>query len=80
MCEECRKLIGHDPRCPHYIALSKTNHKCCYCDEYIDKYEKFAENDGEYVHIDCIPNIDWLLDWLNVDVREIDDEYSEYES
>lgn len=29
--------------------------------------------DGEYVHKDCIPSVRWLLDWLQYDIKIMED-------
>ena len=40
-------------------------------DEYIKNI------DGEYVHRDCIPSIRWLLDWLQYDIKIMEENYYE---
>lgn len=70
MCEICGRTIGHNTRCPYYYS-PPSDYICCYCDEPIEKYDQYVENDGEYIHVDCIPSNKWLLDWLHVDIKEM---------
>ncbi len=74
MCDVCGRTIGHDTRCPYYFYPPQSAYKCCYCDEPIIEYDKYIENNGEYIHVDCIPSSKWLLDWLHIEVKEMDRE------
>lgn len=62
---------GHAAGCPNYNP-KPSNYTCCYCKEGIYNEEDFIENsDGEYIHRDCIPGIDFLIDWLGYEVHEM---------
>ena len=70
MCWYCKQTVCPS-LCPNYIP-PKANHYCCYCGEGIYE-EKYLENeDGEYVHRDCIPDTDWLVNWLGYEFEEME--------
>lgn len=70
-CEYCRRNSGHAERCPLHKDR-QSNYICCYCKEGIFNGEEFLKNsDGEYIHRDCIPGIDYLIDWLGYEVNEM---------
>ena len=73
MCDICRRVIGHDSRCPNYIP-SRTNHYCVSCGEGIYDGEEYIENlDGEYRHYDCFHGTRELLEWLGYKVKTMED-------
>ena len=70
-CEFCGQVGTHDYRCPNYIS-PKAKYYCCYCNEGIYQGEYYLDNqNGEYIHRDCIPDIDWLIKWLGFRVEEM---------
>ena len=75
MCEIC----GQTPclsRCPNY--RQRSNFTCCYCKEGIYPSEEYLVNcDGEYIHRDCIPTVDFLIDWLGYKIKEMTREEAE---
>lgn len=70
MCEYCLMIGGeHDFRCPNApdIVSDKTCSSCCL---EIMPWEEYVENDdGEYIHIECVDGIYDLLDWLGYEVK-----------
>lgn len=70
MCEYCLMIGGkHDFRCPNApnIVSDKT---CSSCGLEIMLWEEYVENDdGEYIHIECVDGIYDLLDWLGYEVK-----------
>lgn len=75
MCSECRRIIGHDCRCPKYI-YPPASHRCEICDEGIYEYEEYIVNDNdEYIHYDCIQNDRELIDWLGYEIRTMGELY-----
>ncbi len=68
-CEYCHSTDGvHATMCPNYSS-PRSNYRCCYCDESILDGEEYIKNyDGEYIHRDCIPCTDYLIDWLGYKV------------
>ena len=74
-CEFCGQVGTHDYRCPNYIP-PKAKYYCCCCNEGIYQGEHYLDNqNGEYVHRNCIPDIDWLINWLDFKVEEMDCNY-----
>lgn len=74
MCEYCRCVGYHDYRCPNApeIISGKT---CSYCSFPILPWEEYVENDdGEYIHYECIGSTYKLLDWLGYEVKTDEDE------
>lgn len=71
MCEYCH-FTKCPPGCPNYNP-GKASHYCIICEEGIYEGDEYIENDGEYVHFDCVPGMRWLLDWLGYDVKEMED-------
>lgn len=75
MCEIC----GQTPcltRCPNY--RQRSNFHCCYCKEGIFPGEEYLSNcDGQYIHRDCIPNSDFVIDWLGYEIKEMTREEAE---
>lgn len=73
MCEICK----HNPclsQCPNYIPKT-SNYICCLCGEPIYIYDQYVRNNhGEYIHRDCISNIDWLIKWLGFEIKEMEEE------
>ena len=78
-CEYCHQYGIHHPRCPLYEP-PKASHYCSICNEGIYNGEEYVENDdGEYVHWDCIDYGRDLVKWLGYEIKEmdeIDDEYN----
>lgn len=74
MCEICGSLWKHHSRCPYYKE-TRASCYCSVCGQGICNDEEYVRNDnGEYVHYDCIQGIRWLLDWLDRDVEIMDEE------
>lgn len=68
MCEICRKNPC-DFRCPNY-KKRKSDYYCSICGEGIISGEEYVRNEnGDYVHEDCIPGCRWLLRWLGYDIE-----------
>lgn len=68
MCEICRK-DSCDFRCPNY-EKRKSDYYCSICGEGIISGEEYVRNEnGDYVHEDCIPGCRWLLRWLGYDIE-----------
>ena len=70
MCEYCL-MIGrkHDSRCPNAPEVT-SNKICASCGLEIMPWEEYVENnDGEYIHVDCIGSIYWFLDWLGYEIK-----------
>ena len=68
-CEYCGRMNGHEYRCPKYVP-PKSNYICCYCKDGIYPDEEYISNiEGEYIHRDCIPGIDFLIDWLGYEIK-----------
>ena len=66
-CDNC------SPRCPNYTP-KKISHYCSICGEGIFEGDEYIENDdGEYVHYDCIQGARWLLEWLGYKVKIMED-------
>lgn len=70
-CEYCGRDSGHAERCPLHRDR-KSNYICCYCKDSIFNGEEFLRNsEGLYIHRDCIPNIDYVIDWFGYEVNEM---------
>lgn len=75
MLEVCEKSYCDNcsPRCPNYTP-KKISHYCSICGEGIFEGDEYIENDdGEYVHYDCIQGARWLLEWLGYKVKNMED-------
>ena len=73
-CNICGKTNEHNFRCPYYEP-PKAKHYCCICDNGIYNGERYiTDENGEYVHDDCIPGIQWLTNWLGYEIKEMEDE------
>ena len=72
MCNIC----GNNPcltRCPNFHQ--KCNYLCCYCGGGILGGQDYLRNsEGQYIHRDCIPCTDYLIDWLGYCVETMDEE------
>lgn len=69
MCDECRRIIGHDCRCPKYV-YPNTYYCCEYCGEGIYENDEYIENDnGNYMHYDCIHGTRELIHWLGYEIE-----------
>lgn len=78
MCDLC-KVSGCVPDCPNYIP-KKSKHMCCYCEEPICDGEEYVINyNDEYIHKECIPSIDFLIDWFDSRIRTMDGGFWGYE-
>lgn len=76
MCEICRQIPCHS-RCPNYVPL-KTTHYCSICGDGIYDGEDYIENqDGEYIHYECVQGIRQLLEWLGYEVKTMEDFYEQ---
>lgn len=68
ICEICK----HNPcdyLCPNYIP-PKVDHYCSVCgDGILDGEEYITNDDGKYIHYDCIRGIRWLSEWLGHEIR-----------
>lgn len=68
MCSIC----GQTPcncRCPNF-KLIPTECPCCICGDDIQPNEKYLKNkDSDYVHYNCIDDIEWLINWATLDVK-----------
>ena len=73
-CSICGRT-DHDFRCPQY-SPPKAVYYCSSCGEGIYTGEEYIENDnGEYMHFDCIYGIRDVLEWLGYEVKTMEDEY-----
>lgn len=69
MCEYCGRIDYHDCRCPNAPEII-SNKICSYCSLPILPWEEYIENDdGEFIHYECIDGIHEFLDWLGYEVR-----------
>ena len=70
LCEICRRNPCH-PRCPNYIE-KKSDKYCDVCGKAINVGELYIENEKDkYLHYECIPGTSQLLDWLEINVKEL---------
>lgn len=73
MCELCRKTPC-DTHCPNYVS-PQTEHYCSICNEGIYIGEEYIKNDnGDYIHYECISGIRDLLNWLGINVCIMNEE------
>ena len=72
MCDICR----HDPcvsQCPNYVP-PRTDRYCDVCGQGIYEGEEYVRNDeGKYMHFECVQSLRDLLEWLGYDVRYMDE-------
>ena len=74
MCEICRQIPCHS-RCPNYVP-PKAYHYCSICGKGIYDGEDYIENqDGEYIHYECVQGIRQLLEWLGYEIETMEDDY-----
>ena len=72
ICEICRQIPCH-PRCPNYVP-PKASHYCSICGDGIYDGEDYIENqDGEYIHYECVQGIKQLLEWLGYEIKTMED-------
>lgn len=72
-CEYCGRTFTHASRCPLYEPLTLSNVKCDYCGEHIADGEEYIENDdGCYLHYECVPTIQYLVEWIGYEVKTLD--------
>lgn len=72
MCGLCHRISCY-PRCPNY-SPSKALHYCSICEDGIlDGEEYLGNQDGEYIHYECVQGIRQLLDWLGYDIKTMDE-------
>ena len=77
-CEYCRRITGHDTRCPNYEP-PKTDHYCSICDEGIYPVEDYVvNNNGEYAHLECVDTGSEMADFLGYEVK-CDEEFDEWD-
>ena len=71
-CDVCGRINGHLRGCPEYEDEEiKPNHYCSICDECIYGGEEYIENDdGEYVHWECVDGKFSLADWLKIKIMK----------
>ena len=73
-CEYCQQYGTHHPRCPLYES-PKTSHYCSICQEGIYDGEEYIENDdGEYVHWECVDYRKDLVEFLGYEIKTMEDE------
>ena len=69
-CEYCRQ-IPHANRCP-LAPEPKFDYYCSSCGEGSYEGEKYIENDdGEYIHLDCIDYVKDLIKFLGYEIKEM---------
>jgi len=75
-CEYCLQIGGkHDFRCPNY-SHRKALYYCSLCGEGIYGDEEYLVNqDGEYRHYDCFYSTYDMLQWLECEVKTMEEEY-----
>lgn len=72
MCKYCLQSTC-PPGCPNYHQ-HKPLYYCSVCGNGIYEGEEYvANNDGEYIHFDCIQSIRQLLQWLGYEIKEMED-------
>lgn len=72
-CPYCQGIGYHKVGCPEYEPV-QSSYICCECSEPIEIGDEFLENDnGEYIHRECIPGIMWLTDFLGYKFKEMED-------
>ena len=72
MCNECG-LTCCSSRCPNYSS-PKAEHYCSICEEGIYDGDKYIENDeGDFVHYECIGTLRELLKFLGYDIKTMND-------
>ncbi len=72
MCDICRPYPCLS-RCPNY-SPPKVSYYCSFCDEGIYDGEEYIENqDGKYIHYECVQGLRHLLDWLGYEIKEMSD-------
>ena len=73
MCSICKQYPCH-PRCPNYIP-PKASHCCYICNEGIYGGEEYIENDdGKYVHWDCVDYGRDLAKFLGYEIKTMEEE------
>lgn len=73
MCEICRQIPCHY-MCPNYEP-PRPKHYCYICRKGIYCGEEYIENEnGEYVHWDCVSGRD-LVEFLGFEIKYMDDDY-----
>lgn len=74
-CEYCLRYDGHDKRCPNYSSTD-TGYVCSVCDENIEPYEEYVENnDNEKAHWECVSTAYELAEFLGCKIKEMEDYY-----
>lgn len=68
MCELCRKTPC-DTLCPNYVSPSTEYNEGIYTGE-----EYIKNDNGDYVHYECISGIRDLLNWLGINVCIMNEE------
>ena len=73
-CEYCHRLSGHAFCCPNYEPTT-SRHNCYKCGENILIGEKYIVNDdGNYVHWECVDYAKDLAKFLGYEIKEMEDE------
>lgn len=68
MCKICHRIPCIEG-CPNYEPPTY-QFTCTECGEGILQGDRYLKNDdGEYIHYDCIMSVDHLLGWLGYDVQ-----------
>lgn len=72
MCNICLK-DPCDYRCPNYSPIH-TGIYCSECGQEILKCDEYIENDdGDYMHFDCVCGICDLLKWLGYEIKTMEE-------
>ena len=71
-CEYCNYLNGHSNRCPNYTEHI-SRYRCTYCNDLIRAGEEYVRNDnGEYIHKECIFDVDSIVKWLGYKIERME--------
>lgn len=72
MCSLCGFTICPS-RCPNYVP-HKAEHYCLRCGDGIYEGDKYIENNnGDYIHYECVDTIRELLEFLGYDIKTMED-------
>ena len=71
-CEYCNQIVSHHPRCPYY-STPKSHYLCSICQESIVQGEEYIKNtNGEYAHWECVDYPRDLIDFLGLEILEME--------
>lgn len=74
-CEYCHRIDGHHSSCPNYQPF-KAKYHCDICGKGIQSGEEYITNDnGDCAHWECFNGIMDLAEFLNCEIKEMEDEY-----